>query len=551
MELKEWLGKDNIIGQDIWKKKYQYNNESLEEWFDRVSNGNKEVRDLIKEKKFLFGGRVLANRGIPNSGNYYNCFSAGYVPDDYEGILDIGKEIGVTFKSQGGQGISLSKIRPKGTPIGNNYYSDGIIGFMKLFNEITEQTSQGGARKGALMISLDIRHKEAEDFIKIKQNDEAITKANLSLEIDDVFMRAVEEYYKTGKEVVLHEEKNYSGHKIEYDIIPIKLYRKMMQGAYDWAEPGCLFTNKARNYNYLEFDNEYDIVTTNPCGEQPLKAKTCCNLGSLNLYEFVNNKFTTNATFNFNDFRKAISISSNALDDIIDENAERLPKYLSEYKNNAYNWRNIGLGVFNYAHMLMALGFKYGEPLALKFTEKLFSFMQKVAIECNIERARKKGAFPKSKPELIIQSEIFQKSGYNTNFIKDINFRNCSLLSIAPTGSIATMLGGSGGIEPEFQFSYKRKTDNLKESYEIDSKIVQDYRKIHSYGSLPDYFVSSSDINWKKRVDTQAIIQNYVDTAISSTINLHNKITLNEIEQLYLYAWKKRFKRNYHLQRWL
>lgn len=266
MDIREWLGEDNQIGYDIWTKKYQHGEESFEEWLDRISGGDEELRELIKQKKFLFGGRVLANRGIPNTGNYYNCFSAGYVPDDYAGILDKCKEIGMTFKSQGGQGISLSKIRPKGTPIGEEYKSDGIIGFMELFNCVTDKTSQGGARKGALMISLDIRHKEAEDFITIKTNDDKITKANLSLEIDDEFMRAVQKFYDTGEEITLHEKRNYSGHIIEYDIVPIKLYKKIMETVYDWAEPGCLFTNQARNYNLLEYDNNYIIATTNPCG---------------------------------------------------------------------------------------------------------------------------------------------------------------------------------------------------------------------------------------------------------------------------------------------
>lgn len=266
MDIREWLGEDNQIGYDIWTKKYQHGEESFEEWLDRISGGDEELRELIKQKKFLFGGRVLANRGIPNTGNYYNCFSAGYVPDDYAGILDKCKEIGMTFKSQGGQGISLSKIRPKGTPIGEEYKSDGIIGFMELFNTVTDKTSQGGARKGALMMSLDAWHKEAEDFITIKSNEDKITKANLSLEIDDEFMDAVRHYYETGEELTFTKIKLYSGHIIEYEVTPIKLYKKMIQMAYDWAEPGCMFIDRIRNYSLLNNDSRYVIATTNPCG---------------------------------------------------------------------------------------------------------------------------------------------------------------------------------------------------------------------------------------------------------------------------------------------
>ena len=259
MDAKEWLGKNNQIGIDIFENKYRHGNETVEEFADRVSGGDKDLAQLILDKKFLFGGRVLANRGIEGGGNYYNCYSDGYVPDSMDGILDTTKTLGITYKSQGGQGISLSKIRPSGTPVGEHYESDGIVPFMRLFNEVTNTVSQGGARKGALMMSLDIRHKEADKFITIKSQDGEIEKANLSLEIDDEFMEAVAEYYETGKRVVLHEKREYSGHTIEYDIVPIDLYKLMMKTVYDWGEPGCIFTNRFRNYNLMEFDDEYNV----------------------------------------------------------------------------------------------------------------------------------------------------------------------------------------------------------------------------------------------------------------------------------------------------
>lgn len=264
MRVEEWLGKDNKIGLDIWHKKYQHDNETFDEWLDRVSGGDNDLRELIRTKKFLFGGRVLANRGIPNSGNFYNCFSAGYVKDDYADIMDVLKEVGITFKYQGGQGISMSKLRPKGTKIGNNYESDGIVPFIEMFNTVTKGTSQGGARKGALMISLDINHKEAETFIKLKTDLDAVTKANLSMEIDDEFMTAVQEFYYDGTIKTLHKRYNYNGHIVEYDIVPIELYKLMMEVVWDYGEPGCIFVDEFRNNNFLEFDDEYQIETCNP-----------------------------------------------------------------------------------------------------------------------------------------------------------------------------------------------------------------------------------------------------------------------------------------------
>lgn len=539
MRVEEWLGKDNKIGLDIWHKKYQHDNETFDEWLDRVSGGDNDLRELIRTKKFLFGGRVLANRGIPNSGNFYNCFSAGYVKDDYADIMDVLKEVGITFKYQGGQGISMSKLRPKGTKIGNNYESDGIVPFIEMFNTVTKGTSQGGARKGALMISLDINHKEAETFIKLKTDLDAVTKANLSMEIDDEFMTAVQEFYYDGTIKTLHKRYNYNGHIVEYDIVPIELYKLMMEVVWDYGEPGCIFVDEFRNNNFLEFDDEYQIETCNPCGEQPLKAKTCCNLGSLNLYEFVVDKFTPNAHFDFASFKEAIGIASNALDNIIEENAPRLPKELEQYKQNAYDWRNIGLGVFNYAHMLMAMGLKYGSEEALLFTDDLFYAMMVEAIVSNDKRGKEKGNYPKFKGGLVQKSTMFRNHA-SEELLQNgaLHSRNCTLLSIAPTGSIATMVNGAGGVEPEFALSYTRRTDNLDESYKIESNIVKEYRRITgNTGELPDYFVSSADIHWRDRVKTQSVIQKHIDTAISSTVNLPKETTKEEIEELYLYAW--------------
>ena len=266
MKVNEWLGENNKLGIDIWSKKYCYKNETFEEWLDRVSGGNKDLRRLIIDKKFLFGGRALSNIDTDNKSSLFNCYSRGFILDELSDILQANTDIALTYKAQGGQGLSLSKLRPKGTPIGGRYSSDGIVPFMKMYNETTSTISQGGSRKGALMISLDVRHKEAENFIKIKTNDTEIQKANLSLEIDDEFMSAVEQFYKTGEVITLHEKRNYTGNVIEYDIIPINLYKLLCQTCYDWADPAILYTNRLRNYNLMEFVDGYEIETTNPCG---------------------------------------------------------------------------------------------------------------------------------------------------------------------------------------------------------------------------------------------------------------------------------------------
>lgn len=540
MTVKDWLGENNQLAQDIWRRKYQHNNESFEEWLDRVSAGDNELRKLIVEKKFLMGGRTLANRGLNNTGSLFNCYSRGYIEDDYYDIMDAAKDIGITFKAQGGQGISLTKLRPKGTPIKSEYYSDGIVPFMKIFNEVTAGTSQGGARKGALMLSIDARHKEAETFIKIKSKEGEIEKANLSLELDDDFMQAVEKYYDTGEVVVLHEKRNYSGHEIEYDVTPIKIFKMLVDNCYDWADPACLFTNRFRNYNLMQFDEDYEIETCNPCGEQPLPKHGACCLSSLNLSEFIVNPYTPQAHLNTADLLSAIDVGIRTLDKLIDENYNRHP--LQQQRDMSYNYRNVGLGIFGYATALMKLGFKYGSPEAIEFTDDVFSLIFRRAVLASNELAKEFGPYPKYKEE-IFDSDIIKLhfTPDEITGLKEYGLRNCSLVSIAPTGSLATLLGESGGCEPEFALKYTRRTVGMTDGedtyYDVYCKAAREYMEINNTKELPDYFVGSADISWQSRVLTQAAMQKHVDTAISSTVNMPNSATKDDIAHMYLLAW--------------
>lgn len=544
MTIEEWLGENNILGIDIWKNKYRENDESFDEWLDRVSGGNYELKMLILDQKFLFGGRTLSNRGTNKKGSFSNCYSRGFVEDNLEDLMQANTDIAKTFKAQGGQGISLSKIRPRGCDINNGQFkSDGIIPFMEIYNRTTQSISQGGSRKGALIMSLDIWHKEAEDFIKIKsENAERINKANLSLEIDDNFMECVHDYYVHGLERVVKVEKEYEGNKIEYEVTPIKLYKLMMQKAYDWAEPGCIFTDRFRNYNLMQFCDDYQIETCNPCGEQPLPKHGACNLGSLNLSKFVKYPFEKAAYFDFKDFRRAVRIAVEALDTVVDENVKNHP--LKEQAEMAKNYRNIGLGIMGLHDMLIKMGYTYGSGHSLNIIHDIMYTMFDEAVKTSANLAAKKGTFP-AYNENVLKSEILNSQVGEETFelVEKYGLRNCSLLSIAPTGSIGSLLDVSTGCEPFYDFSYIRKTESLNgeepKYYKVDSGIVKEYRKITKTKdeSLPEYFITASQIHWKDRIAIQAIMQNYVDTAISSTINLPKETTLAEIEALYLEAW--------------
>lgn len=549
MTVQEWLGNDNQLGIDIWEKKYRYNGESFDEWLDRVSGGDEDLRQLIKEKKFLFGGRTLANRGTGKKGSFSNCYSRGFIKDSLEDLMQAATDIAQTFKAQGGQGLSLSKVRPKGCGInGGQFASDGIVPFMEIYNRVTESISQGGSRKGALIMTLDIWHKEAPEFITIKSEEGRIQKANLSLEIDDKFMECVKRYYETGEKEIIHIERDYEGNKVEYDVVPADLYKLMMEKAWDWAEPGCIFTERFRNYNLMEYCDDYMIETCNPCGEQPLKKNSACNLGSINLSEFVANPFTKDAYFKATDFCRAVRIAVRALDTVLDENMNN--HALPEQKEMAMKYRNVGLGIMGLYDMLVKLGIKYGTENSIKIVDEIMELMFKAAFSASVTLAKEKGSFPACVPSNISKAKIvrehFTESELYYLGLYEHGIRNCSLLSIAPGGSIGTMLNISTGCEPAFALSYTRKTESLNGNkdkyYEVYIGVAKEYMDKYPGNPLPDYFITSADLDWHDRVNMQSALQHHVDTAISSTINLKNEITKEEIEDLYLYAWEKGLK---------
>ena len=541
MTEREWLN-ENQLSLDIWHKKYQIGGETFEEWLDRVSGGDKDVRELIRDKKFIFGGRTLSNRGVPNSGSYSNCYSEGYVPDSLEGIMKVNADLAMTYKAQGGQGLSLSKIRPKGTLIGNRFKSDGIVPFMEMFNRTTESISQGGSRKGALLMSIDIWHKEAPTFISIKRDLNRINKANLSVEIDDSFMS----YIATHRTDPVHVSRTYEGKEVEYDVDVQNLYNLICESALKSAEPGIIFTNRFRNYNLMEFVDEYQVETCNPCGEQPLCKFGACNLSSINLSRYVVHPYTEDSYFDFKSLKKDIPVIVRAMDNVLEENTSR--HALAEQREMAKRFRNIGIGIMGLADMFVKLGITYGSKKSIEYTENLMKFLFRETVYASSNLAEERGNFP-GYSNKVWDSDII-KNAFSESEIMDLkgkdSLRNCSLLSIAPTGSIGTMLNVSTGCEPFFALEYNRRTESLngeETTYKVEVETVEEYRKITgNQGKLPECFVTSNTIHYKSRIEVQAALQKYVDTAISSTINLDKDTTLEDIKDLYLYCWEKGLK---------
>lgn len=515
----EWLN-ENQLSYDIWNNKYRFNNESFDEWLRRVSGNDPEIARLIKEKKFLFGGRTLANRGT-NKGSFSNCYSHGYIEDSLEGIMDAAKNIAMTFKAQGGQGISLSKIRPKGSSIAGKFKSDGIVPFMEIFNTVTESVSQGGSRKGALLMSLDINHPEAETFMKIKSDLKKINKANLSMEINDSFMHRV----------------------VNEEVEANRLFNILCDQACKYAEPGVIYTNRFRNYNLMECVDEYQIETCNPCGEQPLPKHGACNLASINLSEYVDHPYTQNVSFDFSALIDDVGHIVRAMDDVLEEN---LPNHaLPEQQAMAARYRNLGIGVMGIHDMFIKFGFKYGDTLSIQLLEDIMAVLFRAAVNASVDLAKTRGNFPGYNNKIWDSSII--RHAFSDEMIKELKrtdrLRNCSLLSVAPCGSIGTMLNVSTGIEPWFATHYTRNTKSLngekETSYEVWAPVVKEAMDKNWF---VDTIVTANSIPSNQRVLIQAAVQNYCDTAISSTLNLPNTTTPEEIRKIYIQAWRAGLK---------
>ena len=542
MKLEQWLGKDNQLGMDIWKKKYQQNNETFEEWLDRVSGGNKEVKELIREKKFLFGGRILSNRGMCKHDRkltYSNCYVIQPPEDNIESIFECASKLARTFSYGGGCGIDISKLSPRGARINNSAKeTTGAVSFMELYNLVTGLIGQNG-RRGALMLSLACDHPDLEEFISIKNDLDKITKANISIRMSDDFMEAV----KYEENFCLQYRRNETGEYIVKEVYAPDIYQKICENNWNYGEPGMLFWDTITGSNLLSEDDRFEFAGVNPCAEEPLPAGGSCLLGSINLAEFVED-----GNFDIIGFKDAVRIGVIALNEVLDEGLMLHP--LEEQQNSVRDWRQIGLGVFGLADMLIKMGLKYGSADAVDCCDWIASEMIEEAIIASSELASEKGSYPMFDFDRVCHSDFFKYNTEPTTFFK-VNthgLRNSQLLTIAPTGSLSTMLGVSGGIEPIYDTHYIRKTESLhghEEFYTVYTPIVKEYMDEHGLNDiseLPDFFVTAKQLDPMNRVDMQAAWQHHIDASISSTVNLPESATVEDVMQLYMYAWERNLK---------
>lgn len=490
---------------------------------------------LLDNFRFVPGGRIMFGAGSKRRATLLNCYVIPIKDDSLEAIFGWCTEAARTYSFGGGVGTDISVLRPRGSPVNNSaVFSSGAVSFMEIMSETTHTIGQNG-RRGALMITISVDHPDVMEFIKVKQNLKKVRYANISIRITDEFMRAVE----ADTDFTLKFEGKRVG-KIERRIKARRLWNELIKSARDWAEPGLIFWDTVKKYSPSEY-NGMEVITTNPCSEQPLQPYGACDLGSLNLAAFVLDAFTDNARVDWASLEKAVRYAMRFLDNVLDYNADK--HGLKEQAEAVGKSRRTGLGVTGLADMLAKLKIKYDSEDALQFVDKLFAAIENSAYDESTEIAKEKGSFP-----------LFDKEKHlSMPFVKTLNetlrqkiasngLRNVALLTIPPVGSGSVLAGTSSGIEPIFAFSYTRRSESLsKEFFKVYHPLVLEYIQVAGLKDdtkLPDFFVASHMIKPEFRVKLQGTIQKHVDSAISSTVNLSENTTVEQVGDIYMMAWK-------------
>ena len=555
-----------------------------------------EIYDVLKDFKYIVPqGSPMA--GIGNDyqvGSLSNCFVIGLdeTPDSYGGIIKIDEEQVQLMKRRGGVGHDLSHLRPKGAPVKNSALtSTGLVPFMERYSNSTREVAQDG-RRGALMLTVSIKHPDSEAFVDAKSTPGKITGANVSLRIDDEFMKAAQ----NGEKYQLKFPVNSDTPDFSKEIDASYLWKKIIHNAWQSAEPGVLFWDTITRESIADsYSNKgFRTISTNPCGEIPLCPYDSCRLLAINLYSYVKNPFTENASFDFDLFRKHVAIAQRIMDDIIDLELDKITEIIKkieedpepdEVKSTELNlWRKIkdktgkgrrtGCGTTGEGDMLAALGLRYGTPEATDFSVKVHKELALAYFRSSIELAEQRGAFPVFDFELEKNNPFIKRlQECNPEIIekmKKVGRRNIACLTIAPTGTTSLMTQTTSGIEPVFMPVYKRRrkvnpsdenvridfVDDVGDSFEeyivyhhkfltwmevngIEKKDNMTSDEIDELvKKSPYYKATSNDVDWMEKVRMQGAIQKWVDHSISVTINLPEDVSEELVDNLYMEAWK-------------
>lgn len=555
-----------------------------------------EVFELIRNFKYIIPqGSPMTGIGNPYQiASLSNCFVIGHdgPSDSYGGIMKIDQEQVQLMKRRGGVGHDLSHIRPKGSPVKNSALtSTGIVPFMERFSNSTREVAQDG-RRGALMLSVSIKHPDSESFIDAKLEEGKVTGANVSVRIDDEFMRAVQDQSAYQQQYPLMSTDPMYVKKID----AAALWKKIVHNAWRSAEPGILFWDTIIRESVPDCyaDLGYKTVSTNPCGEIPLCPYDSCRLLAINLFSYVENPFTGEARFNWDLFKQHIHFAQRIMDDIIDLELEKIDEILRKVdedpesdqiksiernlwlsiREKAHQGRRTGIGITAEGDMLAALGYRYGSPEGIDFSVEVHKTVALEAYRASVHAAKERGAFgiydaerEKNNPFIQRIKEADAQLYYE---MLEYGRRNIAMLTIAPTGTTSLMSQTTSGIEPVFLPVYKRRrkvnpndknvrvdfVDEVGDSWEeyavFHHRFRQwmevnghDTKKHYTHEELdnlvkasPYYKATSNDVDYLNKVRMQGAIQKWVDHSISVTINMPNDVSEETVGQCYMEAWK-------------
>lgn len=552
--------------------------------------------DLMSHFRYLVPqGSPMA--GIGNNlqvGSLSNCFVIGLKgePDSYGGIIKIDEEQVQLMKRRGGVGHDLSHLRPKGAEVKNSALtSTGLVPFMERYSNSTREVAQDG-RRGALMLTVSVKHPDSEAFVDAKMTEGKITGANVSLKIDDAFMHAAIEGKEYTQQYPIHAEKPKYTQKID----ATTFWNKIIHNAWQSAEPGVLFWDTIIRESLPDCYAElgFKTVSTNPCGEIPLCPYDSCRLLAINLYSYVENPFTPNAKFNFSKFKEHVMYAQRMMDDIIDLEMEKIETIIAkieadpetdEVKATELNlWKKIkdktsqgrrtGVGTTAEGDMIAAMGLTYGTEEATKFSVEVHKTLALAAYRSSVMLASERGAFPVFDYKREVNNPFMNRLKEADSELYDLMLkygrRNIACLTIAPTGTTSILTQTTSGIEPVFLPVYKRRrkvnandkevrVDFVDESGDAFEEYVVYHPKFITWMNIngievkdnytqeqideivaksPYYKATSNDVDWLNKVKMQGAVQKWVDHSISVTINLPNDVSEDMVNKLYVEAWK-------------
>lgn len=551
--LEHWY--DNEISRGIMQKKYLHEGEGPQDLIPRVVGIFSDelrgaAREVLRNGDFLPAGRTLYGAGCKGKRkvSMSNCYILPTPGDSIEEIFETAKRIARISSYGGGCGIDISQLRPKGARVNNSALtSTGAVSFLNIF-DVTGGTIGQKGRRAALMVGLDCSHPDIEEFLRIKQKNKKLASMNISIKFTDAFMEAV----RDGQPFTLHFDTE--DEHIEKVIDARKFFEEFCRTQWDYGDPGALFIDRIRGFNLLSGYEDYQIDITNPCAEYPGNGGNSCNLGSVNLYNVVADKFTATAHVDFEKLKTVTRTAVRMLDEILDYGFDMQPLDLN--RQCITDWRSIGLGVFGLADALVALGVRYGSPEARGIVSDIMETMLVTALDTSAELAKVRGTFGKYRWEATKRSPLVQMFQGEPLYekIQRYGLRNGSLLSVAPTGSISLFAGGyTGGVEPMYQVCYERTTHSTEDAgktFRVYARGVRDLLAHHHLGELTteeikrrfQFVMESHEVAPLERIAMQSVMQDYVDCAISSTINLPHSATPEEIFDIYLTAWQQGLK---------